>query len=92
MCLKGITFHLIYSSFLGIFSYFKEKTYINIKREGDDQMTNNNTIRSILGVDVRPRSSKIDKEHYEPFKNPLIHKQINGRVIVPLDSTRLWGR
>lgn len=56
------------------------------------QMTNNNNIRSILGVNVRARSSNIDKEHYEPFKNPLIHKQINGRVIVPLDSTRLWGR
>lgn len=55
-------------------------------------MINNNNIQSILGVDVRARSSRKDSVDYEPFKNPIIHKQINGQVIVPLDITRLWGR
>lgn len=55
-------------------------------------MTNSNGIRSILGIDIRARSSVNDSEEYDPFKNPIIHKQINGRVIVPLNTTRLWGR
>lgn len=55
-------------------------------------MTAKNNIRSILGVDIRARSSNKDSEDYDPFKNPLIHKQINGREIVALDVTRLWGK
>jgi hypothetical protein len=56
-------------------------------------MTYSKYIRSILGVDVRARSSnKYSEEQYNPFNNPIIHKQINGREIVPLDITRLWGK
>jgi hypothetical protein len=55
-------------------------------------MTYHNKIQSILGVDVRTRCSGVDNRNYDPFKNPLIHKQINGREIVPLDRTRLWWR
>jgi hypothetical protein len=55
-------------------------------------MTYHNKIRNILGVEVRARYSDIDNGSYDPFKNPLIHKQINGREIVPLDRTRLWWR
>ncbi|MEH7549836.1 hypothetical protein [Neobacillus vireti] len=55
-------------------------------------MTNSNTIRSILCIDVRARSSKKDSLDYDSFSNPVIHKRINGQVIVPLDITRLWGR
>jgi hypothetical protein len=55
-------------------------------------MTNSNYIRSILGINVRARSSNNDSRDYDPFNNPIIHKQINGRVIVPIDITRLWGR
>ncbi|WP_187292136.1 hypothetical protein [Bacillus sp. 1NLA3E] len=53
-------------------------------------MTYHNKIRSILGVDVRARYSETDSGNYEPFKNPLIHKQINGSEIVPLNITKLW--
>lgn len=52
-------------------------------------MTKSNGIRSILGMDVRARSSVNDSVEYVPFKNPIIHKQINGRVIVTLDTTKL---
>jgi hypothetical protein len=63
-----------------------------IIKKGVNKMTYQNNIRSILGVDVRARSSNKDSEEYDPFKNPIIHKQINGKVIVPLDETRLWGK
>lgn len=56
-------------------------------------MTYNNYIQNILGVNVRARCSDKDIENnYEPFKNPLIHKQINGREIVPLNVKKLWGK
>jgi hypothetical protein len=55
-------------------------------------MTYINKIRGILGVDVRARFSNIDDRIYDPFKNPLIHKQVNGKDIVPFDRARLWGR
>lgn len=55
-------------------------------------MTYHNKIRSILGVDVRARYFDKDSGNYDPFKNPLIHKQINGREIVPLEMTKLWGK
>ena len=57
-----------------------------------DYMTYHNKIRSILGFDVRARYYDIDNENYDPFRNPLKHKQINGREIVPLHRTRLWWR
>jgi hypothetical protein len=54
-------------------------------------MTYHNNIKSILGVDVRARFINEDGgNYYDPFKNPIIHKQINGREIVPLDQERLW--
>jgi hypothetical protein len=56
------------------------------------EMTYHNKIQSILGIDVRARYSNVDNRNYDPFKNPLIHKQINGREIVPLDRTSLWWR
>ena len=57
-----------------------------------DILTYRNMIRNILGVDVRARHSDKDGEIYEPFQNPLIHKRINGSVIVPLNMTKLWGK
>ncbi|WP_164745656.1 hypothetical protein [Neobacillus mesonae] len=57
-------------------------------------MTNNsNNIQALLGIDIRARSSnKVIWGDHDSFKNPIIHKKINGQVIVPLDITRLWGR
>jgi hypothetical protein len=52
-------------------------------------MTYHNKIRNILGFDVRAHYFDKDNGNYDPFKNPLIYKQINGREIVPLDRTRL---
>ncbi|MGN7429156.1 hypothetical protein [Cytobacillus praedii] len=52
---------------------------------------NNKNIKSILGVDVRARCSN-DKKLYEPFKNPIIHKRVDGIEIIPIDTTRLWGK
>ncbi len=55
-------------------------------------MTYRNNIRNILGVDVRARYSNKDSGIFEPFNTPIIHKQISGRDIVPLDVTKLWGK
>ncbi|MEH7383740.1 hypothetical protein V7138_25015 [Bacillus sp. JJ1533] len=55
-------------------------------------MPNRNTIRSLLGIDVRPRSSNKHSYDVDSFSNPIIHKKINGQVIVPLDIDRLWGK
>lgn len=55
-------------------------------------MTINKYVKNILGVDVRARFFVEDSVNiYDPFKNHIIHKQINGREIVPLDLTKLWG-
>ncbi|WP_316568900.1 hypothetical protein [Neobacillus sp. YIM B06451] len=56
-------------------------------------MTYYKKIENILGIDVRARARILYQENRisDPFKNPLIHKQINGREIVPLDVERLWG-
>ncbi|WP_181884354.1 hypothetical protein [Neobacillus piezotolerans] len=56
-------------------------------------MTYYKKIENILGIDVRARARILYQENRisDPFKNPLIHKQINGREIVPLDVKRLWG-
>ncbi|MDQ1003976.1 hypothetical protein QFZ28_004376 [Neobacillus niacini] len=55
-------------------------------------MTYSNKIKSILGVDVRARYLNEDDLIHDPFKYPIIHKQINGKVIVPLDLVRLWQK
>jgi hypothetical protein len=55
-------------------------------------MTYSNKIKSILGVDVRARYLNEGIKNHNPFENPIIHKQINGREIVPLDVVRLWGK
>ncbi|MDQ0268643.1 hypothetical protein [Cytobacillus purgationiresistens] len=57
-------------------------------------MSYSKKIQSILGVDVRARSSnKINKDFdYTPFKNPIIHKRIDGLEIAPIDSKKLWGK
>ncbi|WP_177177303.1 hypothetical protein [Bacillus sp. MUM 116] len=56
-------------------------------------MSYNKYIKNILGVDVRAQHSEEDSENtYAPFENPIIHKQINGREIVPLDLAKLWGK
>ncbi|MGG1678632.1 hypothetical protein ACIFOT_23290 [Neobacillus sp. NRS-1170] len=56
-------------------------------------MTVNKYVKNILGVDVRARFSTVDSgNYYDPFKYPIIHKQINGREIVPLDVKKLWGK
>lgn len=40
---------------------------------------------------VKRKEEKYDIN--ELFKNPLIHRQINGdEVYIPLDTNRLWGR
>ncbi|WP_175384447.1 hypothetical protein [Bacillus sp. FJAT-27225] len=56
-------------------------------------MTYYKKIEYILGVDVRARARIVNEDNIisDPFKNPLIHKQINGREIVPLNVKRLWG-
>ena len=46
-------------------------------------------IRQILSGDYKARYPDSD---YDPLKNPLVHKQINGTVIILLDQGRLWGR
>jgi hypothetical protein len=51
----------------------------------------NKNIKSILGVDVRARFST-DNKIYDAFKNPIIHKRVDGLDIVPIDTTRLWGK
>ncbi|MGV3265618.1 MULTISPECIES: hypothetical protein [Bacillaceae] len=57
-------------------------------------MTYHKMIRSVLGVDVRPRSSnELDNTFtHDPFANPIIHKQINGTEIVPINLRKLWGK
>ncbi len=57
-------------------------------------MTYHKMIRSVLGVDVRPRSSnELDNTFtHDPFANPIIHKQINGTEIVPINLSKLWGK
>lgn len=47
-------------------------------------------IQSILGVDVRARYSSEGNKIYDPFKNPIIHKRIDGLEIVPIDTSKLW--
>lgn len=42
--------------------------------------------------DVYARHIYKDGKDYEPFKNPLIHKRIDGFVIVPLNLEKLWGK
>lgn len=54
-------------------------------------MSYNKSIRIILGGDVRARNSTV-REISDPFKNPIIHKRIDGLEIVPIDTERLWGR
>jgi hypothetical protein len=51
-----------------------------------------NKIQSVLGVDVRARHIEKETAQLDPFINPLIHKQINGNDIVPLNITKLWGK
>ncbi len=51
-----------------------------------------NKIKSILGVDVRARYYNDDIRNDDPFQNPIIHKQINGLDIVPLNPQRLWDK
>ncbi|WP_172799185.1 hypothetical protein [Bacillus sp. FJAT-29814] len=57
-------------------------------------MTHNKDIQSILGFEIYARSRFFNQgsEDYDPFKNPIIHKQINGRVIVPLNVEKLFGK
>jgi hypothetical protein len=55
-------------------------------------MSYHNKIQSFLGVDVRASYCNKDDENYDPFKNPIIHKRINGLEIVPLNLTKLWGK
>lgn len=55
-------------------------------------MNYKNKINSILGVDVRARYGNEKSMDYDSFKNPIIHKQINGKDIIPLDMTRIWGK
>lgn len=54
-------------------------------------MSYHKKIQSILGVEVRARYST-ESENYDLFKNPIIHKRIDGLEIVPIDTRRLWGR
>ncbi|MBT2655852.1 hypothetical protein J7E81_11500 [Bacillus sp. ISL-18] len=54
-------------------------------------MTIYKKVESILGVDVRARHKNLDNKNYDPFKNPLIHKQIKGNEHVPLHISKLWG-
>ncbi|WP_019242965.1 MULTISPECIES: hypothetical protein [Bacillus] len=54
-------------------------------------MSSHNSIQSILGVNVRARKST-EAKIYDPFKNPIIHKRIDGLEIVVIDTERLWGR
>ncbi|MBS4190360.1 hypothetical protein KHA94_09115 [Bacillus sp. FJAT-49705] len=49
------------------------------------------SIKDIFGVNGRARNST-KKDNNDPFKNPIIHKRIDGQVIVPIDTERLWGR
>jgi len=57
-------------------------------------LTYSNKIKSILGVDVRARYLNLNEDDliHDPFKYPIIHKQINGKEIVPLNLVRLWQR
>lgn len=57
-------------------------------------MTYHKMIRSVLGVDVRARNSKYGSDNYayNPFQNPIIHKQINGEEIVPINLSKLWNK
>ncbi|MEH7276360.1 hypothetical protein [Neobacillus vireti] len=57
-------------------------------------MTYKNKIKSILGVDVRARYLYHNEDDliHDPFKYPIIHKQINGKEIVPLDLVRFWQK
>ncbi|MBY0121600.1 hypothetical protein [Bacillus sp. S/N-304-OC-R1] len=45
----------------------------------------------VLGLNIRARHH-IEKENHDPFKNPIIHKRLDGLEIVPIDRTRLWGK
>lgn len=49
-------------------------------------------VRQILNGNYKAKYPDYDTSNHDPFKNRLIHKQINGTVIVPLDQERLWGR
>lgn len=56
-------------------------------------MSYTKTIRSVLGIDVRARSSNIQSENsaYDPFQSPIIHKRIDGKDIIPLNISKLWN-
>lgn len=54
-------------------------------------MSSHISIQSIIGANVRARKST-DAKNFDPFKNPIIHKRIDGLEIVPIDTKRLWGR
>ena len=51
-------------------------------------------VRQFLNGDYKAKYKypDYDNSDHDPFENPLIHKQINGTVITPLDQGRLWGR
>lgn len=56
-------------------------------------MTYNKIIRSVLDLDVPARHSKKNNHYhaYNPFREPIIHRQINGEEIVPLNLSKLWN-
>ena len=51
-------------------------------------------IKSILGIDFRARHNydEYSNNSIDPFINPIIHKKINGKEIIPLNMKKLWGK
>lgn len=55
-------------------------------------MTAQKIIPNIFGSEIHAYRHEKDDPSYDPFKNPIIHKRINGDIIVPLNTNKLWGK
>jgi hypothetical protein len=56
-------------------------------------MTFRKNSQNFLSVNLRARHQmEKDDPNYDPFKDPIIHKRINGIEIVPLNTTKLLGK
>lgn len=51
-------------------------------------MTDNNNMNNNLDFTIRPHRKRAYDSN--AFNNPIIHKRIDGSVIVPLNIKRIW--
>ena len=71
-------------------SYSINKKMVKNKSEVRD--VNKNHIGKVLGSKSRARYMELIKSLDQSFKNPIIHREINGdKIYVSLDLNRIWN-